>query len=152
MEAGQVAKSKYNTHVKNRFKEIEEWISKGATNKEVAEMLGINEDTFYQYLKRYTEFTELIKRARQVPVAEIKAALYKRAIGFNYEEIRETVDHLGRWKTEKITKAALPDPASAMILLKHWDKEETWTQEPAMLELKKKELELKEKKIEAEEW
>ncbi len=145
-------RSKYDTHVKNRLDEIEDWLSKGATNKEVAQMLGISEDVFYKYQRDKKEFEEVIKRARQIPVAEIKAALYKRAIGFQYKEVRETVDHLGRWKTETITKSALPDPASAMILLKHWDKEHEWTQEPAILELKKKELELKEKKLEADQW
>ena len=46
----------------------------------------------------------------------------------------------------------LPDPASALILLKHWDKETEWTQDPATLKVKKQELELKKKRIENEVW
>ena len=55
-------------------------------------------------------------------------------------------------QTETYTKYALPDPASAMILLKHWDKENEWTNDPASLELKKQEFEFKKKHIESEDW
>ena len=39
----------------------------------------------------------------------------------------------------------MPDPASCMILLKHWAKDEGWTNDPATLALRKKELEIKER-------
>lgn len=55
-------------------------------------------------------------------------------------------------REERYTKAALPDPASAMILLKHWAKDEGWTSDPQQLELRKQELELKKKQIEMEDW
>ena len=37
-----------------------------------------------------------------------------------------------------------------MILLKHWAREEGWTNDPQSLELKKEELELKKEKQESE--
>lgn len=76
---------------------------------------------------------------------EIKAALFKRAVGFQYEESEEIRDSDGGWRKRTVKKTALPDPASAMILLKHWAPEEGWTNDPAMLEIRKRELELKEK-------
>lgn len=39
-----------------------------------------------------------------------------------------------------------------LLLLKHWDRENGWTNDPAVLDLKKKELKLKEKQIEKGEW
>lgn len=144
--------SKYETNVKPRFNEILEWLEIGATEKEIAENLGINNKVFCKYKKQYKELNELVKSGRKKPVQAIKAALFRRATGFNYTEIKFTEDDEGHWKKETITKYALPDPASGMILLKHWDKDEGWTNDPASLELKKEELELKKKQLESEEW
>lgn len=144
--------SKYLNDVQPRFEEIKEWLKTGATDKEIAENLGINKGTMCEYKKQYPEFNELIKNGRKVPVQAIKAALFKRATGFSYKE-RKVVDSEKNGLTvETYEKYALPDPASAMILLKHWDKESEWTQDPAMLKLKKKEFELKKEHMESGEW
>ena len=144
--------SKYDTDVKPRFEEIADWLKIGATDKEIADNLGINKATICEYKKRFPEFSELIKSGRKVPVQAIKAALFKRATGFRYQETKEIEDNEGYKKKETVTKYALPDPASAMILLKHWDKDGGWTNDPAQLDLKKKELELKKQHFESEEW
>lgn len=144
--------SKYESDVKPRFNEITEWLQIGATDKEIADNLGINKATMCEYKKKYAEFNELIKNGRKQPVQAIKAALFKRATGFTYTESKIIEDDEGHWKKETYTKAALPDPASAMILLKHWDKEHGWTNDPQQLEVKKQELELKKKHLESEVW
>lgn len=167
--------SKYETSVKARFDEIAEWLKTGATDKEIAENLGVNKSTFCAYKKQYPELTEFIKKGRKVPVQAIKAALYKRATGFTYSE-KKTVIEYEEWdadiknalaelgmdvsnldkrrlvRVEVYEKAALPDPASAMILLKHWDKENEWTNDPATLRIRKQELEMKKQQIESGEW
>lgn len=155
--------NKYFSDVKPRFQEIQEWLENGATEKEVAENLGVNQRVFCKYKNQYKELNELVKNARKRPVQAIKAALFKRATGFEYTEMKKI------WKkiiinegdesipadliqTEEYTKYALPDPTAAMMLLKHWDHETEWTSDPASLELKKKELELKKQHMESEEW
>lgn len=144
--------NKYLENVKPRFAEIIEWLKAGATDKEIAENLGVNQRVFCKYKNEYSELNELIKNGRKKAIQEIKAALFKRACGFNYTE-KKIVESEKNGKTvETYVKAALPDPASAMILLKHWDKENEWTSDPAMLELKKEELEMKKKHIESEVW
>lgn len=148
--------NKYESNVKPRFAEIEEWLKAGATDKEIAKNLGVNQKVFCKYKNEYNELNELVKNGRISAVQQIKAALFKRAVGFNYEE-KKIIDSERNGKTtETYIKTALPDPASAMILLKHWDKDENgnakWCSDPAMLELKKKELELKKKHIESEVW
>ena len=144
--------SKYDSDVKPRFEEIKEWLKIGATDREIADNLGINKATMCDYKKRFSEFNELIKKGRKMPIQDIKAALFKRATGFNYKEIEKIEDNEGYTRTKTVTKYALPDPASAMILLKHWDKDGGWTNDPAQLDLKKQELELKKQHLESEEW
>lgn len=157
------APSKYETHVKSRFDEIKEWLSLGATEKEIWENLGIHKSTFYDYKSKYKEFSDLLKKGRKKPVEEIKAAMLKRAKGFQYEETKtiierieyddgETIIPARKIRTEVTTKTALPDTAAGLVLLQHWAKDEGWTRDPQNLELKKRELELKEKQAENEAW
>ena len=144
--------SKYESHVKPRFSEIKEWLKAGATDKEIADNLGVNSKVFCKYKGEFSELNELCKNGRLSAVQEIKAALFKRATGFTYVE-RKIIESERNGKTEETyIRHALPDPASAMILLKHWDHETEWTQDPAILKIKKAELELKKKHIESEVW
>jgi hypothetical protein len=142
----------YDEKVKARFAEIARWCEIGATDKEIIELLGISTSAFYRYKSDKDEFRELLKSSRRRPVMEIKAALYRRATGFVYEESTTTEDSDGYSKTTTVRKQALPDPASAMILLKHWAKDEGWTNDPQQLELRKEELELRKKQAESEDW
>ena len=144
--------NKYLTNVKPRFDDILEWLQIGATEKEIAENLGVNHKVFIKYKQQYKEINELVKNGRRKPVQAIKAALFKRATGFTYTEEKYIADSEGYWKRETMTKTALPDPTAAMMLLKHWDKDSGWTSDPQSLELKKEELELKKKHMESEEW
>lgn len=144
--------SKYENDVKPRFEEIKEWLKIGATDKEIAENLGINKATICEYKKKYPEFNELIKEGRKAPVQAIKAALFKRAVGFTYVEKSVVDSEKNGLTVTKTTKMVLPDPASCLILLKHWDKETEWSHDPATLKLKKKELELKKQHMESENW
>ena len=144
----------YFTYIKPRFKEIKKWLEEGATEKEIAEQLGIKPQMICKYKKEFPEFSELLKKGHQKPVQAIKAALFKRACGFTYQE-ETIVEKNGCIESvQKFTKCALPDPTAALMLLKHWDDEIEWTQDPALLKLKKKELELKRERFEAgeEDW
>ena len=144
--------SKYESHVKPRFEEIAEWLKSGATDKEIAENLGVNQKVFCKYKSEYSELNELCKNGRLKAVQAIKAALFKRATGFSYTE-KKIINSEKNGKTvETYVKYSAPDPASAMILLKHWDKENEWCNDPATLELKKQELELKKKQFENGVW
>lgn len=160
--------NKYFTHVQPRFAEIKEWLQAGATEAEIAENLGVNPKVFCKYKSQFNELNDLCKNGRRKAIQDIKAALFKRATGFNYTE-KKTVRKQILLKDEddedvpatmvqeeEFIKYALPDPASAMILLKHWDKDKEghakWTQDPAQLELKKAELEYKKEHMESGDW
>lgn len=167
--------SKYEAQIVPRFDEIENWLRNGFKERDVAKKLGISWATFNAYKKQFPEFLDLIKKSRENLVGEIKSAIFRRATGFvytekktviEYEEFSDDLKHtlidlgvdidtIGKRqmvRTEIYEKQALPDPASAMILLKHWAKDEGWTNDPATLELRKQELELKKQKIEEEDW
>lgn len=172
-------KSKYETDVKARFDEIKKWLENGATEKEIARKLGVANSTFSDYKNKFPEFSEFLKENRKQPVEEIKAAMLKRALGFQYtekkttkqkvelpDELKSILEEYGvdvstiqrpiLVKTEETVKHALPSETAGLILLKHWDKDNNgkakWTGDPASLEIKKEELKLKEKQMENENW
>lgn len=96
--------SKYETYVKSRFDEIKEWVNLGETEKEIAKRLGINKSTLIEYKNKYPELNNLIKENRKMPVEQIKAAMLKKAIGFQYTE-KKTIKQ----------KVELPDELKAIL-------------------------------------
>lgn len=157
-------KDVYTSKIEPRMKDILRWLEQGATEREVANNLGVAYSTFNKYKSEKTELMELLKKGREKPVEDIKAALLRRAVGFQYEEKKVVTKKIvmegsngasvpaNVIQTEVVTKTALPDVAAGLVLLKHWDKQNGWTSDPQTLELKKKELEFKKEQAEKESW
>lgn len=85
-------KSKYEEYVKPRFAEIEEWISIGLSEEQVAHNLGISWTTFKDYKKKYPSLSALVVRAKQPREVELVNAFYKRAKGYDAVETREVYE------------------------------------------------------------
>ena len=67
-------------------------IEDGEYQRDAAQKAGINEDTFYTWMKEKAEFSEAVKRAKENArlnaVAKVERSLLERALGFEYEEVR----------------------------------------------------------------
>ena len=153
MGAGRTGK--YQTHVLPRFDEIKEWLELGATQKEICDQLGVNEKVFCKYKNEHKELNDLCQNSRRRPIQQIKAALMKRATGFYYTETTTVTSDKGI-QTTTYNRYCIPDVSAASLLLKHWDKNEDgsaiWSNDPATLEIKKQELEIKKEHMESEGW
>lgn len=135
-----------------RLSTVERLSEEGCTKDEIANMFGVSRTTWYTWEKEEPLILEAIDDGRIKAVKAIKAALFKRATGMYYTEEKFTKDDEGHWKKETTKKYSVPDPTAALMLLKHWDREQEWTSDPASLKLKKEELELKKQQAESEEW
>ena len=119
-----MAKSKWND-VKEKLNLVECWARDGLTDKQIATNLNISEDTFYEYKKKYPEFSEFLKRGKEVVDYEVENSLLKRALGYEYEEkTYETVydDHQGAYiekLTKRVTKQVAPDTTAQIFWLKN---------------------------------
>ena len=51
--------------------------------------MGISKQTFYDWIKKYPEFADAIKKGKEVADKDIVNALYKRALGYSYKEVKE---------------------------------------------------------------
>lgn len=114
----------YDELIKPRLEDIAEWSKNGCTNKEIAAALGIHQSTFSEYLNKYTELKDAVRKSRLVGVPDVKNALYKRACGFEYEEkkiyIKRDEDGKEYKYTEINKKQALPDVAAIGMYLRNY--------------------------------
>ena len=58
-------KSAYEITIKPRFCDISEWLKSGATEKQIANNLGISYSTFNKYKAEKKEFAEVLKKGRK---------------------------------------------------------------------------------------
>lgn len=145
---------KYETHIKPFFDEIEKLLNNGASEKQVAESLGISYASWNNYKKDYPEFKELCQKPRTTLVEDLRSALVKRALGFTYEEkkqyITEGEDGKKKKHTEITTKQALPDTTAIFGALNIYDP--SYVKDKKAHELKEQELELRRQIAESKDW
>lgn len=112
-----IAKSKYETDVKPRLVEIEAWKRDGLTDEQIFKNLGISRDTFYKYKEKYTDFSDALKKGKEVADIEVENALFKRAIGYKYKEVIKEVKEIDGKKTTYIKEVVkeMPGDVGAQI-------------------------------------
>lgn len=148
-------KSAYETTIKPRFSDISEWLKNGATEKQIADNLGVSYSTFNKYKAEKTEFSEFLKNGRKSLILQLRGALVKKALGFSYVETKtvKTKDENGEniERIETTVKTAMPDVAALNLCLKNYDPDE-WANDPQQLRIKEKELELKREIADRDAW
>lgn len=77
-----MAKSKWE-QVKNKLILVEGWARDGLTDEQIAENLGISKDTFYKYKKNYSDFSDSLKKGKEIVDYEVENALLKSALSGN---------------------------------------------------------------------
>ena len=134
-----IAKGKFHTWLQeDNLIRIESWARMGLTNEQIAKNIGVNADTFYTWLKKYPEISESIKKGKAPIDFEVENALFKRAIGYEYEEVEtiiEEIDGKQRKRIKKIKKVALPETSAMIFWLKN-RKPEQWRKLNPVVEAK----------------
>ena len=164
MAANKGRKNAYESKIRSRFADIEVWVKKGFTQRSIANKLGIAYSTFNKYKVEKTEFAELLKKGREYTVDDVENAMYLSALGGKQTVKKgrkvknviysETGKRLQETETVELYEEEVyipPNTTAGIFLLKCWGKDRGYTNDPALLELKKKELELKEK-AQDDEW
>lgn len=81
-----MAKSKWED-IKEKLTLIEGWARDGLTDKQIAKNLGIGIRTFYEYKNTYPQFSQSLKKGKEVIDFEVENSLLKRALGYEYTEV-----------------------------------------------------------------
>ena len=77
-----MAKSKWKD-IKEKLTLIEGWAREGLTDEQIANNLDISTSTFYEYKNKYSEFSESLKKGKEIIDFEVENALLKNALDGN---------------------------------------------------------------------
>lgn len=114
----------YDRYVKGKEPAVKAACRNGATDKDLAELLGCGKTTLQTIKREHEGFRDMVKKDKQVADLFVENALFKRACGFEYEEVSTEVlvnkDGSGTTTFVKKTKKQVaPETAAAMAWLKN---------------------------------
>jgi len=174
VKGGKARKSKYDAYVKPYLEKVEQLCREGVTEADIARKLGVSHNAWNDYKNKYPELVEAIRNGRASLVSDAMNSLVKRALGYTVTETKKTIvkvyDKDGHYLRDDVaqvietTKHIPAEVAAICALLRNYDRphitqrEEAWANsdqycienKKAEKALKKKELELKRKRLEAE--
>ena len=121
-----MAKGKYEYWLTQEgLLKLEAWARDGLIDEQIAENIGINTSTLYEWKKRYPEISESLKKGKEVVDIRVENALLKRALGYEYTEVTQEVcenAETGEMElriTKKVTKEVIPDTTAQIFWLKN---------------------------------
>ena len=147
-------KCKYQSLIQPKLEEIKKMYLT-MTETQIAQSFGLTIQTWIRYKKNYPELAEALADSKGQLVEELKTCLKKKAQGFYFTETTKTkiTNEAGETTTkiETKTRYAQPDTGAIHLLLKNLDKD--WRNDDmTTVEMKKKQMELNERKVESAEW
>lgn len=101
---------------------LEAWARDGLTDKQIAKNIGIAESTLYNWKNDHVEILESLKKGKEVIDIEVENALLKRALGYEYEEVKTYIEENNGVikKRKEITKKIMaPDTTAQIFWLKN---------------------------------
>lgn len=143
MKAGRP--SKYSK-IRERLEDISTLASNGFTDEDISAVLRINPSTLYEYKKKYPEFASALKGGKIVSDSAVVSSLYKRAVGYDYEE--ESVEYKPTNKKDangketpaevkyvRKTKKHIPPSVTAIALWLFNRRKEEWSRQQREIEI-----------------
>ncbi len=106
----------------------------GKTDSQVAKLTGVSRVTIWQWRKKYPEFLNTVKEAKDVADDLVESCLFSRATGYNYMKINKGVSFGNEWEV-KVPTHIPPDVAACIFWLKN-RRPEQW-RDTKILELPK---------------
>lgn len=107
-------------HLDEKLEAIKEMVAKRATQRQVAEYLGISEKTIIKLRKVHPKLNDAFSYGDEVLKNTLLDAIYQKAIGFEYEESQTIIEETktgNKKRIAKYKKRALPDVSAIKYLL-----------------------------------
>jgi len=90
----------------------------GATDAQLANFFEVNPDTIYEWKKVHEEFSESLKRGKQIADGEVAKSLYHRAKGYSHKAVHIS-NYQGEITQTDIIKEYPPDTTACIFWLKN---------------------------------
>ena len=109
---------------------IEGWARDGLTDEQIAKNIGISRSTLNVWKDRYSDISDALKKGKDIIDRQVENALLKRALGYEYEEVKEKFED-GEITERTVTKKeVVPDTTAQIFWLKN-RKPDKWRDKPA---------------------
>ncbi|PUB18241.1 helix-turn-helix domain-containing protein [Paenisporosarcina sp. OV554] len=100
--------------------QVKMFVGEGLINKEIAQKMGINNATLYEWQNRFPDFADAIKKGKKVIDDQVENSLLKRAMGHPYEEVTFGKNQDGEMVVvKKVLKSQAPDVTAQIFWLKN---------------------------------
>lgn len=107
---------------------LEGWALDGLTDEQLAERIGINRATLYDWKKKYPNISDALKKGKEIVDFEVENALLKRALGYSYTEVMDETSEDGV-KHRETVKFIPPDTTAQIFWLKN-RRPDKWRDKP----------------------
>ncbi|MCI8915639.1 MAG: transposase [Oscillospiraceae bacterium] len=106
------------------------WAREGLTDEQLAEKIGIAASTLYDWKNKYSEFSEALKKGKEIVDIQVENALLKRALGYDFQEERVERSDKDGVKVIQTLKHIPPDTTAQIFWLKN-RRPDKWRSKPA---------------------
>ena len=108
---------------------LEGWARDGLTDEQIAQNIRISRETLYAWKKKYPDISDALKRGKEIVDRQVENALLKRALGYEYEEVKKKFE-CGVMTERTVTKKeVIPDTTAQIFWLKN-RKPDKWRDKP----------------------
>ncbi len=105
------------TEYKAEFSEqARKWYERGATDDEVANLLGVSRQTVYRWRIQHEDFCYAAKIGKEIADDRVERSLYEKAVGYTIET-EKLFHHAGLITRATATEFVHPDPQSIKLWL-----------------------------------
>lgn len=108
---------------------IEGWARDGLTDEQISKNIGISRSTLNVWKDRYSDISDALKRGKDVIDRQVENALLKRALGYEYEEVKEKFEYGVITERTVTKKEVVPDTTAQIFWLKN-RKPDKWRDKP----------------------
>lgn len=75
---------------------------RGLIDQEICAALNISRNSFYKWMRENKAFEKAVIKGREDSIEEVENAMFKAAVGYEYEEIHKTVKNVDGVETKEI--------------------------------------------------
>lgn len=108
---------------------IEGWARDGLTDEQIAKNIGISRSTLNVWKDRYSDISDALKKGKDIIDRQVENALLKRALGYEYEEVKEKFEDGVITERTVTKKEVVPDTTAQIFWLKN-RKPDKWRDKP----------------------
>lgn len=105
---------------------LEAWARDGLTEEDISKNIGISKVSLWDWKKKHPSVLNALKKGKEVADIIVENALYKRAIGYDYEEVKTITTADGEIVQRVTTKKHMPPDTTAQIFWLKNRKVEVW--------------------------